>query len=379
MRKVRLGVIGCGFAARDLYGPAFRFIKNGELGAVMDVNEAQAKSLQEQYGVPRCYTKLDDIVRDHELEAVMVLTPPHRHREAVVAAAVAGKHVYCEKPMAATIEDADAMIGACRDNGVKLMIAFMKRFNKSFELVKSVLDEGRLGQVFEIRARWDNARTWGPLSGNYRLSLESGGGFLQEDGSHPLDICRWWLGDVAEVSGHVLIAAPEYRATDDVACVVLNHRNGALSTLHITMLAHTTGEESYEVFGTHGTLVMRWLFHSTSTPEPAIVHLYENSKTVTDLTLSGSWDPLRKVQDDWQYLRELEHFCDCVLNDTDPRCTGEDGRAIVEIVNAAYLSSWKGSRLRLPLQQSPDTVQFFEELHASSPWAIQGKTWTSRY
>lgn len=175
MEKVKLGLIGCGWAVNDLYAPAFQFLEKGELVAVMDIKEERAKHVQERFKVPRRYTRLDDIVNDKDVKAVMVLTPPHHHCEPVVAAAKAGKHVYCEKPMAPTIEEADAMIAACSDamdartssgirSGVrvKFMIAFMKRFNRSFRQVKTLLEEGRLGEVFELRARWDNARVGGP-------------------------------------------------------------------------------------------------------------------------------------------------------------------------------------------------------------------------
>ena len=377
MDKIKLGVIGCGWAIDDLYDPAFRLMEKGELVAVMDIDAERAQRVRERYKIPRCYTTLDDILGDDNVDAVMVLTPPHHHRSPVIAAAQAGKHVYCEKPMAPTIEDADAMITACRENGVKLMVAFMKRFNPSFRQVKALLEEGRLGQVFEVRAKWDNARVGGPGAG-YRMTVPSGGGFLQEDGSHPIDVCRWWLGDVEEVSARVMIVAPENHPTEDVACVMMKHKSGALSTLHITMLTHATGEESYEIFGTHGTLVMRWPFHSTPTPEPAFIHLYENSKTVTDLTSSGPWNPLRKVKENWQYLHELEHFCECIINDTEPYSIGTDGRAVVEIINAAYLSSWTGTTIKLPLTQSPDTRKFFTKLRADSPWSL-GKMWSSRY
>ncbi|MBM3239006.1 Gfo/Idh/MocA family oxidoreductase [Candidatus Poribacteria bacterium] len=179
MEKVKLGLIGCGWAVNDFYAPAFQFLEKGELVAVMDIREERAKYMQEQFMTPRCYTRLDDIVNDKDVEAVMVLTPPHHHREPVVAAAKAGKHVYCEKPMAPTIAEADAMIAACKENNVKFTIAFMKRFNRSFRQVKAWLEEGRLGQVFEMRARWDNARVGGPSGEQYRLTLASGGGFLQ--------------------------------------------------------------------------------------------------------------------------------------------------------------------------------------------------------
>ena len=158
---------------------------------------------------------------------------------------------------------------------------------------------------------------------------------IQEDASHPLDVCRWWLGDVSEVSAHLMLVASEHHPTEDVDCVVMRHKTGAMSTLHITGLTHATGEESYEVFGTHGTLVMRWLSHSTATLEPAVIALHENSRTVTDLTLDSPWDPSQRIQQDWQYLRALEHFCKCIMNNENLYSASTDGRAVVEIVNAA--------------------------------------------
>ncbi len=379
MARVKLGVIGCGVAADILYGPAFQHMENGELVAVMDTNEERARQIQKRYGAQRVYTNLDDICNDKDVDAVMVLTPPHHHLLPVVTAAKAGKHVFCEKPMAPTIEEADQMVSVCSEYGVKLMIAFMKRFNRSFRQVKELIDAGRLGQVFEVRARWENAKVAGPTGEEFRMTLESGGGILQESGSHHIDVCRWWLGDVCEVSGQLMIVEKANHPTDDVGCVMMKHASGAMSTLHITTLTHATGEESFEVFGTRGTLVMRWPFHSTPTLESAFLSLYENSSTVTDLTLTGPWHPTRRIEEDWQYLRELEHFCRCILDDEEPYSGGSDGRAVVEIVNAAYLSSSNGTKVKLPLSESPDVRESLKELRESSPWSPAGRVWDSRY
>ena len=354
-------------------------MEKGELAAVMDLNAERAKVLQERHGVKRAYTNLDGILNDGNVDGVMVLTPPQHHLAPVVAAAKAGKHIFCEKPMAPTLEGADEMIGACEAGGVKLMTVFMKRFNWSFQRVKELIEEGRLGEVFEVRARWDNVKVRGPSGEAFRMTVESGGGMIQEDGSHPFDVCRWWLGDVSEVTAHAMIAAPEHHPTEDVACVVMGHQSGAMSTLHVTGLTHATGEESYEIFGTHGTLVMRWLSHSTSTLEPALMTLYENSRTATDLTLDAPWHPSQRIREDWQYLRALEHFCECIVNDEEPQPNSADGRAVVEIVNAAYLSVMRGATVKLPLKESVDAKALFSKLHQSSPWSLEGRMWDSRY
>lgn len=376
--QIRFGCIGSGWALRDLYLPAFEVLGNGILAAVCDVDPERARGVGERLGVP-WYVNHHEMLSDSPLDAVMVLTPTHQHAEPVIAAAKAGMHVYCEKPMAPTIEEADAMIAACHENEVKLMLALMKRFNPSYQLVKRLIEEGRLGQVFEGRARWDNARAAATATAGYRHSRAAGGGFLQEDGSHPLDQLRWWLGDVEEVSAQILIVASDRVENDDVASVQLKHKSGAISSLHITMLTHCTGEESYEVFGTKATLTVNTDYHTTHSMEPLLIRLHERASTVTDMTLPTSWNVQQEYRQNWQYLKELEHFCNCVLKDEEPAVTGADGRAIVEVINAAYLSAWEGRKVKLPLERSPDLQRVSAEMQSRSPWRLGEEGWWSRY
>jgi UDP-N-acetyl-2-amino-2-deoxyglucuronate dehydrogenase len=193
-------------------------------------------------------------------------------------------------------------------------------------------------------------------------------------------VCRWWLGDVTEVTGHVMIVAANRFENEDVGAVVMKHASGAASSLHITMLTHRTGMESYEVFGTRGTLLVQWPFHSTHTLEPAIIKVYRGARDATDLTLSTSWNPHEELTAHWQYLNELRHFCACIINDEEPDVGGADGRATVEILNAAYLSAWEKRTIGLPLGRSPALEPVFRELQARSPWTIvDADTWWSRY
>jgi len=378
--KIRLGLVGCGAGASALYGDFFQYLENGELVACMDVVKENAEKLAAQTGATKVYTELESLLDDKEIDAVIIITPTNLHADQVVKAAQAKKHIYCEKPMTTTIGEADRMISACKENNVKLQIAFMKRFNKSFHLVKQILDEGKLGDIFELRAIWDNARTQTSAQANYRHRLVSGGGYLQEDGSHPIDVCRWFMGDVVEVTGHSMMVAANRFENDDLDLVVMKHKNGGMSSLHITMLTHRRGVESYEIFGTKGTLLMEWQFHSTHSLEPAIIHLYEKSVKKQDLTLYTSWNPHEELIQNWQYLNELRYFCDCIINDKEPEIDGVDGRAIVEIINAAYVSAWERRTIKLPLDRSPDFKQIFTELAKHSKWKIPDEeTWWSRY
>ncbi|MCL5997149.1 MAG: Gfo/Idh/MocA family oxidoreductase, partial [Chloroflexi bacterium] len=136
----------------------------------------------------------------------------------------------------------------------------------------------------------------------------------------------------------------------------------------------------YEVFGTKGTLLVRWLFHSSHSIEPAIIELHEHADRVTDLTLSTSWCVQDEIRMNWQYLNELRHFCDCVLQNKPLASGGADGRAVVEIINATYVSSWEGRKVKLPLQKSPDFEQMFTDMGQASRWHIDDEdAWWSRY
>ncbi|MGQ9596603.1 MAG: hypothetical protein ACUVQY_01490 [Thermoproteota archaeon] len=102
------------------------------------------------------------------------------------------------------------------------------------------------------------------------------------------------------------------------------HRSSAITTLHTTM-TYAAGRESYELFRTKGTLIMKWLYHSSRTPEPAMIRLHRNSCEVQDLSLSSSWNPLYELRENWQCLRELEHFCKSIFKDEEPYCRGKMG------------------------------------------------------
>ena len=176
-----------------------------------------------------------------------------------------------------------------------------------------------------------------------------------------------------------MVAANRFE-NDDLDLVVMKHQNGGMSSLHITMLTHRRGVESYEIYGTKGTLLMEWQFHSTHSLEPALIHLYEKSVKKQDLTLYTSWNPHEELIQNWQYLNELRYFCERIIHDKEPEISGADGRAIVEIINAAYISAWEGRTIKLPLDKSPDFKKIFTELAKRSNWKIpDDETWWSRY
>ncbi len=360
-KKVRLGVLGCGATTRVMYGPILRYLTNGVFDAACDPNREQAQWAADTYGASQVFDDPARFFAEADIDAVIVGSPVWAHVENVLAAAKAGKHVLCEKPMARTVEECDAMIAACHDAGVVLMVAFMKRFNKCFARATEMVHDGSLGDVFQVRVLWS---FWTP-PGGWRDSLRTWGGVYQDHGSHAVDLCRSWLGDIETVKAEVDVIDPDGRDVEDRAIALYRHAGGGVSLHEMTRVYHKPLTESYEILGTKGSLDIEfgpaW---SYSSAEPFQMTLYRDGRTREDITPYNHGNMDEELRQNAQYLRELEHFCDCVLTGKPPATTSADGRAAIEAVTAAYVSSATRETVALPLHESPDMERMFREMKA---------------
>jgi len=360
MEKVKLGIIGCGATVRCMFGPILKYLENGSLVAVMDPQEPQAKWAKDMYGAQEIYTDLDQFLSNADVDAVIIGSPVYAHLDNAKKSADAGKHLLCEKPMARTLEECDEMIEACKAKNVTLMIAFMKRINKCFNLAKEMIDAGELGEVFQVRVDW----SFYSRPGGWRDSLKTLGGVYQDHGSHAIDLCRWWLGEIETVSGEINIVDKE-REVEDQAVAIYRHKSDAISFHHMTRVSHKALIELYEIMGTKKTLQIEfgpaWSFTST---EPFKMTLFSGGRQQTDVTPYNHGNLDVELKNNAQYLKELEHFCDCILNKKEPKTKGEDGRAAIEAINAVYLSSWTKKKINLPLTESVDLETMFRNLRS---------------
>ena len=149
-RKLGVGVIGAGGIARFAHIP--NYVKNPrvKLVAVADIDVAKARQVAEDFGIPNVYDNFEDLLANPEVEVVSVTTPPSAHAEPVIAAARAGKHMLCEKPIATTLEEADAMVDAAEKAGVKFAMGYQHRFGTELPLLKRLLDEGVVGRLMAM-------------------------------------------------------------------------------------------------------------------------------------------------------------------------------------------------------------------------------------
>ncbi len=370
--KVRLAFVGCGHCLRISFGPVLRFVEGLEVVAAVDPSPAALAEARDLYGIPNGYPTLEECLDRERVDAALIAAPVFEHCDLAEACARRGVHVLLEKPMARTVEECDRIIAAHKEAGTVLMVAFMKRFNRSLLKVAQLLEQGAIGQVMGVRHNWDwGGNESGQFSPQWRGQLRTWGGQWQDHGSHSVDLAHWWAGPVRSVMACFDITEPHMEVENEYN-VICTHASGARSVHLSTKLFHRENEEHYLIFGETGALELR---HSSgvwqyTTPYELYLHRYGRVRENHQPGFSRNW--LEEGRQFGQYKVELDHFARCVRQGCQPLTTGESGRAVVEVICAAYLSAQEGREVRLPLARTPDLEAFFRALPRRIPPRYQG-------
>lgn len=219
MDKVKWGTIGCGEVTEVKSGPALQKAKGSELIAVMRRTGELAEDYANRHNVPKWYDNAQAIINDKKVNAIYVATPPASHKEYTIAAAEAGKSVYVEKPMALNHKECQAMIKACEINNVPLFVAYYRRALPRFLKIKSLIDEGHLGEIVSVNIRLYQKPKKEDLKGkeHWRVKPEiAGGGYFYDLASHMLDLLQYYLGPIESAGGHYANRGKLYEAEDNV-------------------------------------------------------------------------------------------------------------------------------------------------------------------
>lgn len=366
-KPVGLALVGCNSSLLYVFGAhTFRVLQGGRLVATMDIDVERAKHAREKLDARRWYTDFDKVLEDDEVEAVILVSPGWCHESQTVAAAKAGKHVLCEKPMARTIDECDTMIEACKRARVTLMIGHMKRFNRAFRKVHEMIRNGDIGEVFAVRGLWDEPARMLGTDATFRSDSRSLGGHWHDHGAHMSDLACWWLDSpVKRVNGVIDSIGEGMTSGDDLCIATLIHENGATSCHQTTTYTYRAWYETYEVMGRNGTLVIHADRHTSLSYEPPVIQFYDRTEghfnaRMTDVTPYPGFDVDVETRLANQYLQELEHFCECVRSGEPPLVGGKEGRHGVEVINAAYLSHFRREWIDLPLRDTRDLPKLFE-------------------
>lgn len=320
MATIKWGIIGAGDIVRRRVAPAINELANSEFTAIARASADQAESFAKEFGARRWYADWREMVGDDGIDAVYVATPVHLHAEQTIAAADAGKHVLCEKPMALDASECERMIAACRANGVKLGIAYYRRFYPVLARVRDLLASGEIGRPSIAQI---NSFEYVPLTadedrGWFVDPEKSGGGPMMDFGCHRIEVLTDLFGSVVSQQSITTKAVFPARGVEDSAALLLEFERGPLASVTVTHAA-IERKDTLSIFGTKGTIDIANLNAGNISIKSAT-----GERTEAHPSHANVHFPL------------IEDFADAVLNDREPRVGGDTGKLVAEIEDRIY-------------------------------------------
>jgi predicted dehydrogenase len=338
-KKIKWGVIGCGGIAARRTIPEFKqMVSNAELVSVMDLDPKRAREVAEKFGVPHhCASEAELLAQD--IQAVYIATPQNVHCRQTVQAALAGKHVLCEKPIAITPEEVDQMEAACAKAGVKFMLAWCMRQNVYNKQMRDLVQAGALGRMVMGRAQltcW-----YPPIPGAWRQDAAiSHGGALIDMGTHCLDLLEWILdSDIVEVTGFQDLLVQNYPTKiEDASTIVVRFRNGAHGIVdNYFNVPDAAAQNALELFGSKGSIIARGTIGQDPTGEMfSILQPQETGYSANQVRNVEANRQDYKLQGIGIYGQMITLFTDCIVGGVEPPTSFKNGRHSVQVVNAIY-------------------------------------------
>ena len=352
MSKVKLAIIGAGNIA-NAHLEAYQKVADVEIYAACDINPARLAKTCDRFGIERRYTDVDTMLAElPELDAADVCVWNCNHAECSIKALNAGLHVLCEKPMAYTAKEAEAMKEAADRNGKLLMIGFVLRFSDDAKIAMDFIEKDYLGEIYYAKAQY--VRRHGNPGGWFGDKARSGGGPIIDLGVHVIDLTRYLMGNPKPVSVYAVASqrlgdrkfiktgpgwVPEDAKEDDVCTVedfataLIRYDNGACTFLETSYDINGEDIGKKQLFGTKGGMDL-----SNGVKIYTTVNDYMADIDVKTANLKGGKD---------MFVAEMSHFIDCVKNGTECRAKAEDGIAVMKILDAIYESARTGHEVVL--------------------------------
>jgi predicted dehydrogenase len=357
MRTIPVGVVGCGEVAQRVYLPEFhRLHDKAALVAVCDRVEERARAAQQRFGARTYYTDLDRFLRQSNAEIVVNLTPHKAHVPVSMAALEAGRHVYTEKPMAQSVDDATQLIDAARAHRVKLACAPVMMLLPTVQRWQHLLRQGAIGRATFARAQLLAPAIWDGFSPDQGWYFAAGSGPLLDGGVYALTALTGLLGPALRVSAmagtimneHIIGdgSAAEMRLRTEVADSVHLHLDfgGLFATLDVSWCVQASRNTTCEVYGEHGTLSGDPTYANTP------IHIFRPGSSWTVEEPMPRWPR----DDDW--VQGVAHLVDCVRHDTAPVNSATHARHVLDIMLTALRSAKEGRALALQTTfQQPTT------------------------
>jgi myo-inositol 2-dehydrogenase / D-chiro-inositol 1-dehydrogenase len=349
MKPIRVGLIGSQFIS-SIHCESLRSLPGAEIVAITSATEAHAKAFAERHGIGRWFTDFRKMYEMPDLDVVVLGLANDLHCDATVAAAAAGKHVISEKPLCLNLQEADRMIDACRKAKVKLMYAEELCFTPKYVRLKKLVDEGAFGKIHLVKQAEKHD---GPHARWFWDTKRSGGGVTMDMGCHAIEFFRWLLGGpnggkatVRSVYADMGTYVHADKTNGDDCSTLIFKMDGDVTAVAEESWAKPGGmDDRAEVYGSDGVAYADLLRRNA-------IHAYSKrgyGYAVEKAGATQGWTfPIYEEAWNYGFPQEMAHFIDCVRDDKQPLCTGEDGKAVLEAIFAAYASAGQGRRVDLP-------------------------------
>jgi predicted dehydrogenase len=343
---VRVGLIGSQFVS-SIHARALRRCARVELAAVASPTPRHAEQFAREHGIPRHFTDYRRMLQEDDLNMIVIGAPNDLHCRMTEDAAAAGVHVVVEKPLCLNLAQADRMIDACRQADVKLMYAEELCFAPKYVRLKRLLDQGALGTPTLLK---QSEKHDGPHAAHFWDVDRSGGGVAMDMGCHAIAFFRWLLDRAPVRSVYAQLATQVHHDKtrgDDNAILILEFANGTIALAEESWTKKGGMDDRAEIHGSQGVAYADLLHGNSIETYSTVGYDYAVEKAGA----VRGWS-FAMYEEEWNYgfPQEMQHFVNCVADDSEPLVTGEDGRAVLEVLFAAYQSAGAGCKVELPFR-----------------------------
>ncbi|WP_062110393.1 Gfo/Idh/MocA family protein [Bacillus niameyensis] len=338
---MKFAIVGAGVIS-DFHAKAITAHNEAELIAICDIEIEKADKLAKEYASSaKVYTNYEDMFASESIDIVSICVPSGNHAEVAIAAATAGIHILCEKPLDIKAEKMTEMIAAARNNNVKLGGVYQRRTLEAAIITRNAIQEGKLGKLVlgDAYLKYYRSPEYYKSAG-WRGTWElDGGGALMNQGVHGIDLIQWMVGDIESVFAY---AAPLVRDIDveDTAVITVKYKNGAFGVIQGTTSVYPGQETRFEIHGEKGSII----FGDSGIKQWEIIDSNEGPPEVTNQE-GGSNDP-KSISNQGHYIF-VDDIIQAVREDRDPLVSGEEARKAVDLILAIYESSRTGKEVKV--------------------------------
>ena len=335
--KTKWAVWGCGGIARRRTIPeGIVGADNAELVAVYDMQIDASQDVAQEFGAQSCSSEKD--LLESDCDVIYVATPAYVHRQQVIRAANAGKHVLCEKPLGMTVEEGELMVAACREKNVKLGVGFMMRFHAQHQEALKLVNDGRLGTP--VLARAQLSCWYPPIEGAWRqVPEQGGGGSLMDMGGHCIDLLEMFFGRARKVLCLTGNLVHSYES-EDTAVVLLEFENGAKGVVdNLFNVPDESSKNRLELYGSQGSILAEGTIGQGESGEmTAYLQEADAGYEAQQAREEGAGLAIAPAPVN-MYRAEVEAFSQVVLDDTDPPVGADLGLWSQKVLAACYESA----------------------------------------